>query len=73
MKVIKCEVYNNKGKLFDMYLDEIPQKGTIIISQDGRYLDILSVRRKVKYDENMKGYVVDRVDVIVDDYGPDEW
>lgn len=73
MKKIRCEVYNQAGKLFDMYVDEIPQKGTIIISQDGRYLDIYSVRRKVKYDERMNGYVVDSVDVVVDDYGPDEW
>jgi hypothetical protein len=69
----KCKVSDINGKFqFDYECDSIPERGTAIISQDGRYLLIESIRRKMIYNQESKAYRNDEVDIVVEDMGGNE-
>lgn len=55
--MMRWKVYEVGGSyLFDMEGDLIPEKDTALITPDGRYLNIISVRRNLKYNRKSGAY-----------------
>lgn len=69
--MIRCKVYDvEQGYMFDYECERVPENDTVFISQDGRYLRIVSIRRRLKYHSEAEAYRDDDVDIMVSDYGP---
>lgn len=68
--MIRLKVYNVMGVyLFNIMDVGIPEKGTVLIMPDGRYLNIISVRRNLKYDSKIGAYQSESIDIVISDYG----
>lgn len=68
--MMRCQVYEVGGScLFDMESNQIPEKDTALITPDGRYLNVISVRRNLRYSRKLGAYRCVRVDIVVSDYG----
>lgn len=68
--MIRCKVFEvGKGFMFYYECERLPEKDTAMISQDGRYMQIVSVRHKLKYCKETDSYRSNGVDIIVSDYG----
>lgn len=68
--MIRCKIYEVGGNyLFDIDSEQIPEKDTALITPDGRYLNIISVRRNLKYDRKSGAYRCASIDIVISDYG----
>lgn len=68
--MMRWKVYEVDGSyLFDMEGDHIPEKDTALITPDGRYLNIISVRRNLKYNRKSGAYRCASIDIVISDYG----
>lgn len=68
--MIRCKVYEvGGGYLFDMDIEQVPEKDTALITPDGRYLSIVSVLRNLKYNKKSRAYMCDGIDIVISDYG----
>lgn len=68
--MMRCQVYEVGGSyLFDMESNQLPEKDTALITPDGRYLNVISVRRNLRYSRKLGAYRCVGVDIVVSDYG----
>lgn len=68
--MMRCKVYEVGGSyLFDMESDQVPEKDTALIMPDGRYLNVISVRRNLKYNRKYGAYRCASIDIVISDYG----